>query len=293
MDLLQEFRDTVEDYRTTSLLFVSATVLLSYEIFLTLGEEFKSIWLSSWSPITILHVLVRYYALCYMMINSYASISAHLTGTFCSRFYPFEIWGAAIIVPVADIILLLRIYSLYSANKKIGALLVVLWIVESAVCFRFQRFGRLTDQKQTVFGLIASGFEGTAQDPNPLSGVLPGCFAHNPFRSVIVLNSGAIVIPVQGQQLVSRDSEQWVYRQGWGIILPCHSHYYQSNSPLESAGQGWEVAIVAITAGMMVLNLRSSVRNPSDEWTTDTYILSGDDIEGGQFTSLILVDIDQ
>ncbi|KIJ30743.1 hypothetical protein M422DRAFT_53644 [Sphaerobolus stellatus SS14] len=44
---------------------------------------------------------------------------------------------------------------------------------------------------------------------------------------------------------------------------------FQTQSPLESIGQSWEVAILAITAGRMVLNLRGSVRQPDDDWTTE------------------------
>ncbi|KIJ30752.1 hypothetical protein M422DRAFT_267694 [Sphaerobolus stellatus SS14] len=231
-DLLQQFIDTFRDYRTTSFNFVAATALLIYDISLTFGDEIDLIWR-----------------------------------------------GAAAIAPAADIVLLLRIYALYRQNKKIGALLVVLWIIETV----------------TVFALVGHAFEGTAEDPDPLPGILPGCFPHDAFRDFLVLNCGAVFVPIQAFYLgltlyilygrfrtvglltgmtpllttFFRDGAFYCIAILVMFIVNLLFIRFQKESPLESVGQGWEVAIVAITAGRMVLNLRGSVRKSDDDWTTE------------------------
>ncbi|KAF8484417.1 hypothetical protein JB92DRAFT_1567669 [Gautieria morchelliformis] len=50
---------------------MAAAALLLYEILITSGQEIKYIWSTSWSKISVLHVLIRYYALGYLIVNAY------------------------------------------------------------------------------------------------------------------------------------------------------------------------------------------------------------------------------
>ncbi|KAF8492249.1 hypothetical protein JB92DRAFT_3004115 [Gautieria morchelliformis] len=58
-------------FRVNIINSMAATTLLLYEILITSGQEIRYIWLSSWTKINVLHILIRYYALGYLLISAY------------------------------------------------------------------------------------------------------------------------------------------------------------------------------------------------------------------------------
>jgi len=226
----------------------------------------------------------------------------------CTPFYPFEVWGAAVAPLAADILLLLRIFALYGRSKRVGLLLVFLWMVEAGA----------------ILGFVGASFEGLDEGTNPLPGILPGCFPAEGFRDILVLNTGAVAIPIQAVYLALtfyvmfrrfrtvglltnmtpllntfvRDGALYCTALLAMYILNLLFIRFQTHSPLETVGQSWEVAVVAVAAGRMVLNLRGSVQKPDNQRTehSSTTRLTGRsryDVELGQFTSVMEIDHQQ
>ncbi|KIJ56388.1 hypothetical protein M422DRAFT_239609 [Sphaerobolus stellatus SS14] len=291
---------------------VAPTILVGYDALLTLQDEIDLVWRSSWSFINVLHLLIRYHGFTYLVTNTYVSISTTLSTSVCkhifsviltltSKFYPYEIWGSVFVVPAADILVVARLYALYNRNYKIGALLAFLWLAE------------LT---------FLAVFIGTRFTPavmaNPLPGVLTGCFpVINIGVDPKIIQGAAIAITVQGLYLglslnvffrrvrtAMSPFLQIFFRDGTLYCLVLLVMYivnilflvYAQNSPLQTIGQQWLVSVV--TAGRMVLNLRSTSRNPNPSYSTRSTSTPGrqgepeytEEIELGQYTSVIVIE---
>jgi len=85
------------------------------------------------------------------------------------------------IVPAADILVVMRLYALYNRSRKVGAVLVFLWLVEIGF----------------LAGFIAFSFKSTTVMANPLPGILPGCFPSGSIEVTFIIKGGAIAIVIQ------------------------------------------------------------------------------------------------
>lgn len=303
MDDLQVLVDVLRDDKVVAYNTVAACCLLLYDIILSARYEIKYIWKSSWSLIKILHILIRYYALFYLVMAAYVSISTDLSLTFCHVYYPFDLYGVAPILPAIDILILTRIYALYSRDRKIAFILVSMWIAETI----------------TIFVSISKGFRITAVVSSPLPGVLPGCFPAMQVQDAPILRGTSIAVVFQGIYLglclhiMFRQARAFrlldnltpmlkiFYRDGAMFCLTICVMYlvsilsakYGGISPLQLLGQVWLVPIIPISAGRLVLNLRGSLTssdtNDGDEESTEVDVWTGQEEQVGQFTSVIII----
>ncbi|KAF8590658.1 hypothetical protein K439DRAFT_39587 [Ramaria rubella] len=155
-------------------------------------KEIDLIWRLPWSYINALYLLVRYYAVTYLLVNSYVSINTFLSAKVCQTYDPFQTWGAVTLVPVIDILILLRIYALYNKSKKMAVALTMLWLTEFIVKLLRSIWCPQTHFRayQCLLVFVGLGFASTEETTyaNPNPGILPGCFpAITPnYRLVII-----------------------------------------------------------------------------------------------------------
>ncbi|KAF8532019.1 hypothetical protein JB92DRAFT_2846293 [Gautieria morchelliformis] len=274
--LIAELPTVVARYRVLIINTFAATTLLLYEILITSGQEIRYVWLTSWTKINVLHVLTRYYALGFLLINAYATANANLSVeviSFCTPFNRLGVWGTLVYVPFVDLLIILRIYALYYDSKKVAVFLVALWIAEVISTLTF-------------IGLQFSPFKTI---PNPLPGILPGCFLDSTLNMYTskVIQSGALVGAFQAiyfaltmYKLVIRVKSLGIsmtpllkvfFRDGAGYCLIIFAMFLLSvllaaTAPLQLQGIGqlWIMSIVGISAGRLVLNLRDVAADEPD-----------------------------
>ncbi|GLB38914.1 hypothetical protein LshimejAT787_0600760 [Lyophyllum shimeji] len=126
----------------------SGTIIL-YDHLVTLDDEVELIWKSSWSWGKGLFILNRYYAMISVIVNTYGLFSSRLTNAYsmedclranllrgfltsCFRFFHWQGWTGLIACMIAEVILQMRLYAMYSLNKKVLAVMGGCFIVATA-----------------------------------------------------------------------------------------------------------------------------------------------------------------
>ncbi|KAF8572714.1 hypothetical protein K439DRAFT_1643434 [Ramaria rubella] len=271
--LIQELFNTLHFLRISSFNTIASTSLLLYEVIITSDQEFNFIWRNPLSFISIVYVLLRYYSLSYLLVLSYEAINVSLSEKvrFCKFFSLFQVWGATVFVPVVDILIILRIYALYSQSKKVGVVLVILWIAELICDFIF-------------IGLAFTPGHGVMS--NPLPGILPGCYTTVAPEFSQVIRSGAIVSAFQAVYFALTTSKlcqrvrdygfslnpllKVFFRDGAGFCFVILAMYIfitvlfaSGPEQLQSIGQTWAISVVSIAASRLVLNIKD-VATPSE-----------------------------
>ncbi|KDR71717.1 hypothetical protein GALMADRAFT_253439 [Galerina marginata CBS 339.88] len=109
--------------KTTRYVRLSSNIVIFYDQLITFDREVNSIWKSRWTFAKCLFLVNRYYGLASAIFNTYAFFHPNLTNSLCSGYYNWEGWTNLIGCILADIILQMRIYALYSKNKPITGLI--------------------------------------------------------------------------------------------------------------------------------------------------------------------------
>jgi len=105
----------------------SATIII-FDHLITIDSEVELIWKSSWSLGKAMFFLNRYYTLVSVIVNTYGLFSPSLTDNFCLTFFRWQGWTGLVSCMISEIILQMRIYALYSLDKRILALMVVCFL---------------------------------------------------------------------------------------------------------------------------------------------------------------------
>jgi len=132
MDLVSAFKDYIQglnDIQVTRYTQLTSSCIIVFEHLITFDEEVELIWKSTWSLGKVLFLLNRYYSLAAFIFNNYELFSPALTDTFCLRFFQWQGWTGLLGCMFAEGILQIRIYALYSLNKKILALMLILFVL--------------------------------------------------------------------------------------------------------------------------------------------------------------------
>jgi len=109
----------------------SGTIIL-FDHLVTLDDEVEFIWRRPWSLGKGLFILNRYYSLISVIVNTYGLFSPHLSHSFCLNFFRWQGWTGLIAGMIAEVILQMRLYALYSLNKKVLALMGSCFIIATA-----------------------------------------------------------------------------------------------------------------------------------------------------------------
>jgi hypothetical protein len=118
----------LRDIQTTRYSQVAASVIVIWDHAITFADEIDLIWKSSWTLGKILFLLNRYYPLAAVLFNNYAILAPAVNDSFCLAFFRWQGWTGLISCLLAEAILQMRLYALYSLNKKILALMLTCWV---------------------------------------------------------------------------------------------------------------------------------------------------------------------
>ncbi|KAG8688355.1 hypothetical protein FRC08_011481 [Ceratobasidium sp. 394] len=119
--------------------YVSAAgyVLLLYDYFLTLPDEVKLIWPTSWSLVKILFLINRYTVPIFLTVNSWAMSGFSNPPTDTVSIELGHAWTSidndqSSAEGISNLLLLLRVHALYGRSRKILILLVIFYILTYA-----------------------------------------------------------------------------------------------------------------------------------------------------------------
>ncbi|RPD79186.1 hypothetical protein L226DRAFT_531011 [Lentinus tigrinus ALCF2SS1-7] len=117
--ILLELLPTITKIRYAEL---ASTVIILLDHVLTLDQEIYLIWPARWSLGKILFLLNRYYALCIVIFNNYVLFNQDtLTDAFCLHWFRWQGCTGVIVFIIAELFLQLRLYALFSRDKRILA----------------------------------------------------------------------------------------------------------------------------------------------------------------------------
>jgi len=257
---------------------VSAAALLMYEIVLTSGEEIQYIWRSSWSLVNMVYLFARYWAITFVLINVHFYYKADLPVEFCKHYLRFQNWGVNILLPLVDLLIVIRIYALYEQSRRIRYLLAALWL------------GELTFYL-TMIGIAWQPV--SVATTNPLPGILLGCLYHgkpNPtltitlwgvstaFQGVYVIITLCRLVVMVRSSSVSLSPLLTVFlRDGAGYFFIIFAANLMNTlvdlfgpPALEQSGTFWLLATASVIACRMVLNIRDIGKSSSSQNRTNT-----------------------
>ncbi|KAF8523018.1 hypothetical protein JB92DRAFT_2885858 [Gautieria morchelliformis] len=245
---IAELPTVVARFRVIIINTLAATALLLYEILITSGQEIRYVWLTSWTKINVLHVLIRYYALGYLLVSAYGNTNANLSVEVisfivCTPFNRFAAWGAVIFVPFVDLLIILRIHALYHGSKRVTVILVALWI-------------------GSTLTFIGIQFSPSKTIPDSLPGILPGCFLDSTLDASQAIGSGSLIGAFQAIYFAFTMYKLVIRVKSFGFSMtPLLKVFFR-----DGAGYCliWIISIVAISAGRLVLNLREVAADKLD-----------------------------
>lgn len=110
---------------------MASTCIIFYDHLLTFEGEVELIWKAHWSMGKVLFLLNRYYPAASVVFNNYGLFSPTLTPSFCTRFFQWQGWTGLIACMLAEVILQMRLYAMYSLNKAVLALMVVSFVAST------------------------------------------------------------------------------------------------------------------------------------------------------------------
>ncbi|KDR86026.1 hypothetical protein GALMADRAFT_235231 [Galerina marginata CBS 339.88] len=132
-------RSTVEDVlfnlrgiQTARYARLASNAIIFYDQLITLDLEVNSIWKSRWTFAKILFLVNRYYGLASAIFNTYAFFAPRFSdkaSVICVEFYLWEGWTGLVGCMLADMILQMRIYALYTKNKRVTSLMMGFFVV--------------------------------------------------------------------------------------------------------------------------------------------------------------------
>lgn len=102
---------------------VAALAFLAWDILITLDDEAVHIWMTTFQPLKILYLLSRYYSLLALIILNTRTLT-------CKGWVIIEGTSAVLLEIVVEIILILRIYAMYTANRRLLYVLIPAFAVQ-------------------------------------------------------------------------------------------------------------------------------------------------------------------
>ncbi|KIM38010.1 hypothetical protein M413DRAFT_448053 [Hebeloma cylindrosporum] len=130
---LQAYVQGLKDIQVTRYAQLTSSCIIVFDHLLTFDEEVDLIWKSAWSLGKVLFLLNRYYPLAASIFNNYALFSPTLTDAICLRFFHWQGWTGLISCMLAEGILQIRLYALYSLDKRVLALMLTSFVLCSTL----------------------------------------------------------------------------------------------------------------------------------------------------------------
>ncbi|KAK0189773.1 hypothetical protein F5146DRAFT_1052478 [Armillaria mellea] len=134
----QAFVENLYDNKKSSYSYVSALSFLTWDIIVSFGDEVNYIWVSQWSIPKLMYFLARYYPFLYLIacnlrisyeyiiVSLATDIPKRCHRSSCQAYWFWSlIGGPSFVIIILDIILLLRVFSLYNRNKWLLTFMVL------------------------------------------------------------------------------------------------------------------------------------------------------------------------
>ncbi|PPQ94853.1 hypothetical protein CVT25_007225 [Psilocybe cyanescens] len=138
---------------------LASWAVLLYEYIITFNEEIRYIWSFPVTAVHLIYVLSRYFAIIVQSINVFLILrpfsALDIPEQSCRRWFLFELIAVCVLMAALDSILMLRVYALHRKDRRIGVLLVTLFlgqIVVEVVCGQRALnvpFNRICDANRT------------------------------------------------------------------------------------------------------------------------------------------------
>ncbi|KAK7677877.1 hypothetical protein QCA50_019189 [Cerrena zonata] len=119
--------------QTVSRSEVASAALLSYDIFLTFGDEVEFVWLKQWSLAKAMYISARYIPWIIQMVLLTVNVDGTTGLLFkmedCMKWVIVQAIFLQLTITIVDVILIARVYVLFQRNKPlIGTLISLLFI---------------------------------------------------------------------------------------------------------------------------------------------------------------------
>ncbi|KAF9552411.1 hypothetical protein CPC08DRAFT_714634 [Agrocybe pediades] len=108
---------------------LSAGVIILYDYATTFDQEVSLVWQGPLSIGKLLFISSRYYALFATIFDFYGLFSPPDSTSFCTKFYRWQGWTSIVVTMLAQGILQLRVYALYTKNRRVLMAMVTLFLL--------------------------------------------------------------------------------------------------------------------------------------------------------------------
>ena len=154
--LLEILFQALRHVEITRYAHLASSSIIIYDHILTLGPEMDLIWAAPWSNGKILFILNRYYSLATVLLDLYGFFSPAITSSFCLRFFQWQGWTGLVAAMLAQLILQMRIYAMYSLNKAVLVFMVASFLA-STLTSAWIMFTALASIETRTIPLMPSG----------------------------------------------------------------------------------------------------------------------------------------
>ncbi|KAF8527217.1 hypothetical protein JB92DRAFT_2867736 [Gautieria morchelliformis] len=277
---------TLHDLRIINYNMVCTSALLVYDIILTHGQEFKYLWRSPRALAKVAYFFTRYFAVIFMILESIAYIKMFLplnVSELCLHLFHLEIWGITMFILLVDVLIVMRVFVLYSRNTRVGVFLFAVWITEVV----------------TIVVLVIFAVKEEALFPAPVQpGLIPSCLNLTPPKYKYALSCWGICSFFQVVYITMTLVKMREFLRGFGFSMsPILGVLFRDGlayfliifsanmvnlmfdklalQQLATIGGSWLITVASITGCRLVLNVRSAAKTPLAPQTAPPNVSGG------------------
>ncbi|KAJ7717558.1 hypothetical protein B0H16DRAFT_437000 [Mycena metata] len=122
----------VSDLQLVAYVDVACLTVLTYDTFLNAGQEYQHIWKTKWGLINCLYLWTRYGAFVDTTLSVLKSIDPNL-GAPCTGISKFNELFSGFGVGIAEVILMIRTYTLYERSKKLLGFFLAMFLASGGI----------------------------------------------------------------------------------------------------------------------------------------------------------------
>ncbi|KAG1819150.1 uncharacterized protein BJ212DRAFT_74348 [Suillus subaureus] len=125
---MSELEESLYALNWNDTISVTVITLISYEYILQFDKEVTFVWERQWSVMTYLYLAVRYFGIFLAMICSYWGGLFYIPETVSHVMFLLMQWSYSVYFCLAEVILIWRLYALYSQSKPLLYVLLGLFL---------------------------------------------------------------------------------------------------------------------------------------------------------------------
>jgi len=265
---IAELIDTLQLTQTTRYAQIAAGVIVFYDIIVTLDQEYEFIWTKSWSYVKVLYLWNRYFGLLAILLDLITYIDGILTSKACFAWYTFQLFSSCLIIWTLQIIMQIRLWTLYDCSRKILVFMGLAFLSEVIAM-------------TTIFGVMAQGTIVVSSMGACMFLKVPNLGVAFWIPSLIyegfLLGLAVIAAYAQLERIGSWDIRTWDMRRLANVVLRDNILYFLTTitlylatvimllklSPiLDNIPDAFTVSLTCILGSRLMLNLREAFYRP-------------------------------